>query len=94
MSLYKKLDCTCGHEYKLHLNSDGKECSCLAIDITKNDYYADKCHKYNPAGHNPELENILCPNCKLIHLEKIDKHYICLSCQFDITEAQVWELVG
>lgn len=82
MSLYKKLYCICGHGFDCHIDS----------------LFCGKgicgCKMYNPAGHNPELENILCPNCKLIHMEKVDKHYICLSCQFDITEAQVWELVG
>lgn len=78
MNLYKKLPCTCGHEFNSHIPG------CRACF----------CATYDAAGHNPELENILCPSCKLIHLEKVDKHYVCLSCQFNMTEAQVWELVG
>jgi hypothetical protein len=78
MIMYKKLDCECGHEYYRH---SSKCNTCF-------------CEVYNPAGHNPELENVLCPRCKLVRLERVDRHYICVACQYVMLESQVLELVG
>lgn len=82
MSLYKKLDCTCGHGYDCHIDS----------------LYCGKgicnCKMYDPVGHNPELENVLCPKCKLTHLEKLNAQYICVLCYHVMSESQIWELVG
>lgn len=82
--MYKKLDCTCGHEYMQHEYNKGyslDSCWCACIH-------------YDPAGHNPELENVLCPRCRLVRLERVDRHYICIACQYVMLESQVLELVG
>ena len=77
MILYKKLPCTCGHEFLKH-----EPCAdCL-------------CNKYDPAGHNPELENIVCPECTLARLELVNKIYLCPVCSLELSEIQVLELVG
>ncbi|MGH7974890.1 MAG: hypothetical protein ACREBR_05145 [bacterium] len=78
MSLYRKLDCLCSHEFYSHKPTCGL-CSCP-------DYEAN--------GHNPELENIVCPRCSLTRLEKVDDLYICVACSKTLTERQVWGLVG
>lgn len=78
MSLYRKVTCICFHAYEDHPMG----CNfCL-------------CNGYNPAGHNPDLENVLCPMCRLVHLEKTDDTYVCISCGHVMTEKQVLELVG
>jgi len=77
--MYKKVDCVCGHPYEDHWMPD-ETC---------------KCEKYDPAGHNPELENVLCPRCRLARLEKpSEKTYMCPACQYVMLESQVKELVG
>ena len=85
MTMYKKLDCECGHGYNAHNLADykwGPLCSeCL-------------CNKYDPAGHNPELENVLCPKCRLVRLEKIDRTYRCIACQYVMLESQILEITG
>lgn len=82
MTMYKKLDCICNHDYSKHIGGDNKLClSCL-------------CSQYDPAGHNPELENVLCPRCSLVRLEKTDRLYWCYACQYVMLERQVLELVG
>ena len=82
MSLYKKLACTCSHAEDRHRCGPTNVClDCL-------------CFEYDAAGHNPDLENVLCPNCKLVHLEKVDKNYVCLVCQHILSEVQVLVLVG
>lgn len=82
MTMYKKLDCTCGHSYEQH--ASGCNPFCWEYD----------CLQYDPAGHNPELENILCPRCRLIRLEKIDRTYVCVACQYVMLESQVLEITG
>jgi hypothetical protein len=81
--MYKKLDCTCKHSYDSHLRREEplecEECFCTW---------------YDPAGHNPELENVLCPRCSLVRLEKTDRTYWCYACQYVMFEWQVRELVG
>lgn len=78
MILYKKLSCVCSHEFSSHIPG----CRvCL-------------CKQYDANGHNPELENVVCPECKLTHLERVDNHYICVVCQCTLSEATVLEMVG
>ena len=84
MNMYRKLDCTCGHEHSQHIYCRGyglDACWC-------------SCNHYDAAGHNPELENVLCPRCRLVRLEKVERHYICIACQYVMLESQVLELVG
>ena len=81
MTIYKKLDCVCGHAFAYH---DRGYCEDLL----------DGCNKYDPAGHNPELENVLCPRCRKIRLEKVDRHYICIACSYVMLEYQVMEMTG
>ena len=88
MNMYRKLDCTCGHSYVSHFigwNIDGL----MGCGIQK-----CVCKEYDAAGHNPELENVLCPRCRLVRLEKVERHYICIACQYVMLESQVLELVG
>ena len=82
MNLYRKLECTCGDSYFLHEEFDRCQQGGCA------------CTSYDPAGHNPELENVLCPNCKLVYLQRSNKQYICFACQHTMTEAQVFVIVG
>ena len=84
MSMYKKLNCICKHSEDSHRLLNGSYDHCLECP----------CQMYDPAGHNPELENILCPRCRLVRLEKIERHYICIACQYVMLESQVLELVG
>ena len=86
MNMYKKLDCECGHGYDCHIFEWGPEGFCGKGLC--------HCNKYDPAGHNPELENVLCPRCRLVRLERVDRHYICIACQYVMLESQVLELVG
>lgn len=87
MSLYKKVNCTCGHEYARHTfniygdnpEEDGCDCSCL---------------KYEAAGHNPELENVLCPDCHLVDLIRRKKLYVCVACGYSLPEKEVLRMVG
>lgn len=82
MNLYRKLDCVCGHAYAYH---DRGYCEDLK----------DGCNQYDPAGHNPEIENVLCPRCRLARLEKFDdRTYICFACQYVMLESQVLRIVG
>lgn len=79
--MYKKLDCVCGHAYAYH---DRGYCEDLK----------DGCAEYDPAGHNPELENILCPQCRLVRMERTDETYWCCACQYIMLERQVKEICG
>ena len=79
MSLYKLVDCVCGHAYNGHILGCNE---CIP------------CTEYDPAGYNPELENILCPNCTLIRLEKLDGKYACIACKSIFTESEILEIVG
>ena len=81
--MYKKLDCDCEHTFEEH-NNDTFDARCGGCD----------CQDYSPAGHNPELENVLCPRCSLVRLEKTDRTYWCYACQYVMLESQVLELVG
>jgi hypothetical protein len=92
MIMYRKLDCICGHPYGFHSDYSVVRLPC----IHKIDKYpfVCLCINYDPAGHNPELENVLCPRCRLVRLEKVDRHYICIACQYVMLESQVLELVG
>lgn len=83
IDMYRKLDCECGHGYDCHI--DEKFCGKGICD----------CKAYDPAGHNPELENVLCPRCRLARLEKpSEKTYMCPACQYVMLESQVLRLVG
>lgn len=82
MNLYKKLACLCSHAEDRHRCGPTNIC----LDCT--------CFGYDPAGHNPELENVICPQCKLTHLEKLGTQYICVLCHLVLSQAKVWEIVG
>ena len=83
--MYRKLDCVCSHPNASHWDDGStacraQNCSCMA---------------YDAAGHNPEIENVLCPQCRLARLEKpFEKTYMCPACQYVMFESQVLELVG
>lgn len=90
--MYKKLDCECKHQYMEH--SIGGEIEPCIAKMDKHPFVC-VCTNYDPAGHNPELENVLCPRCRLARLEKpSDKTYICPACQYVMLESQVLEIVG
>ncbi len=75
---YKKLDCECRHSFDRHI----PKCNTCF------------CETYDPAGHNPELINILCPRCKLLRLEKFDRRtYHCIACQYIMLESQILKLI-
>ncbi len=85
MSLYKKLPCICGHEFDSH-NLELNYCDA---------FECGKCWGYDPDGHNPELENVLCPNCKKARLERpIENLYTCLQCKYAASEAVILRIVG
>jgi hypothetical protein len=88
--MYKKLDCVCGHGYINHSEYSQRPC------VAKVDKYpfVCTCYNYDPAGHNPELENILCPQCRLLRMEKKEDIYYCLACNFTLFERQVLEITG
>ena len=89
--MYKKLDCVCGHIYEEHVMHDPMLIFLAEMSSGVN----CMCPKYDPAGHNPELENVLCPRCRLARLEKpAEKTYVCLACQYVMLESQVLRLVG
>jgi len=84
ITMYRKLDCECKHTFAEH-NNDIFDARCNGCE----------CVDYNPAGHNPEIENVLCPRCRLARLEKpSDKTYICPACQYVMLESQVLKIVG
>ena len=39
------------------------------------------CLAYDPAGHNPDVVNVLCPHCGLVRLEPFAQKYVCVACQ-------------
>jgi len=81
--MYRKLDCECKHAYDSHLRRDTFECE------------ECPCTFYDPAGHNPELENILCPQCRKVRLEKADSRtYECPICHYIMFERQVRDALG
>lgn len=83
--MYKKLDCICGHEHFQHMYCRG-----YALDACW-----CSCNHYDPAGHNPELENVLCPACRKVRMEKSkDSIYYCVICSFTLFDWQIKELVG
>jgi len=86
MTLYRKLDCECTHSHSVHHDdANGSQCQELGC----------ACTAYDPAGHNPEIENVLCPRCRLARLEKpAEKTYMCPQCQYVMLESQVFEIVG
>lgn len=81
--MHRKLDCECTHSYDSHLRRDVLECE------------ECPCTAYDPAGHNPELENILCPRCRKVRLEKpYPRTYMCQICNYVMFEKQVLEALG
>lgn len=80
--MYKKLDCECGHPYNDHVGG----CALICLECV--------CMQYDPAGNNPELENILCPQCRLVRMERTDETYWCCACQYIMLERQVKEICG
>lgn len=90
MTMYKKLDCVCSHRYSDHSEYAQRPC----IGKIEKYPYVCLCYSYDPVGHNPELENVLCPRCSLVRLEKIDRHYICIACSYVMLESQVLEITG
>jgi hypothetical protein len=93
MNMYRKLDCTCGHTYMDH-SRYSEDDPCLHDPMAGEYPLGCFCIKYDPAGHNPELENVLCPRCRLVRLEKVDLTYRCIACQYVMLESQVLEIVG
>lgn len=90
--MYKKLDCECQHSYSEHSTGSGVEPCIAKLEMYP---FVCGCTNYDPAGHNPELENVLCPRCRLARLEKPSaKTYICPACQYVMLESQVLEIVG
>lgn len=89
MNMYKKLNCVCNHGFDCHIFEPEYEqqgfcgkgiCNCLS---------------YDPTGHNPELENVLCPKCRLARMERSkDSIYYCVVCNFILFERQVMEMTG
>jgi hypothetical protein len=83
MILYKKLPCVCGHTEGQH--KCGPTSVCLDCH----------CFEYDPAGHNPELENLMCTRCGLARFEKpIANLYVCPQCGYAVSEAVVLRIVG
>lgn len=78
MTFYKKLACICGHLFDMHVSKCN---SCF-------------CESYDAAGHNPEIENIICPQCNLVRMEKRLDTYICYACDNVLFEKQVRQIVG
>lgn len=92
MTMYKKLDCTCGHDWLTH-SSYVKNGPCYSKEV-KFPLPICPCTNYDPAGHNPELENILCPKCRALRMEKADRIYMCPACQYILLESQILEITG
>jgi hypothetical protein len=89
----KKLDCVCGHEYGDHSGASCEASPC--VFKTETYPYVCLCSAYDPNGKNPELENILCPRCRKVRLEKpYHKTYVCPVCSYVMLERQVMELLG
>lgn len=75
----RKVDCECKHTYENHTTNCN---SCI-------------CTEYDPAGHNPELYNILCPQCRKVRLEKAyARTYECPVCHYIMFERQVKEALN
>ena len=90
MNMYRKLNCVCTHTYEDHSEYAQSPCE----RKTEKYPYVCTCYSYDPAGHNPELENILCPKCRALRMEKTDRIYICPACQYVLLESQVLEITG
>jgi hypothetical protein len=82
---YRKLDCECKHTHEDHSTTDDQVCAVAQCP----------CTAYDPAGHNPELYNILCPQCRKVRLEKADaRTYECPVCHYIMFEKQVEAALG
>lgn len=92
MTIYKKLDCVCGHDWLTH-SSYVKNGPCYSKEI-EFPLPVCPCTSYDPAGCNPELERIMCPQCRLTNMEKKDTLYYCVACSFTLFERQVLEITG
>lgn len=80
--MYRKLDCECKHEYADHPNDVCTVSQC-------------PCTSYDPAGHNPELLNFMCPQCRKVRLEKTyARTYECPICHYIMFEKQILEAMG
>lgn len=83
--MYRKLDCECKHTYEEHSTTDARVCTGALCP----------CAAYDPAGHNPELYNILCPRCRKVRLEKAyARTYACPVCTYIMFEKQVKEALN
>lgn len=83
--MYRKLDCECKHTHDEHSTTDAQVCTVALCP----------CTVYDPAGHNPELYNILCPRCRKVRLEKAyARTYACPVCTYIMFEKQVKEALG
>ena len=83
----KLLDCTCSHEESDHLcwspESQGFSCDNCS------------CKKYDPNGHNPEVLNFICPQCRLTWLVPLnEKTYYCCACNYVAFEKQIKEWIN
>jgi len=78
------LDCECKHTHEEH-STDAQVCTASGCP----------CTVYDPAGHNPELINILCPQCRKVRLEKAAaRTYECPFCHYIMFEKQIKEVLG
>ncbi len=86
MKFYRMLDCECKHTHAEH-QDDTNGAQCTSAGCT--------CAAYDPAGHNPELINVLCPQCRKVRLEKAAaRTYECPVCHYIMFEKQILELLG
>lgn len=68
------VDCVCGHNVDAHRIFICATCNCL---------------KYDPAGHNAEIVNLLCPSCRKSNMEKGFDTYFCYACNYTIPEDRI-----
>lgn len=90
--LLEKVDCVCGHGYDIHSSySENKPCCSKEIEAP---FPVCPCTEYDPAGHNPELINVMCPACRLSLMDKGDRFYFCYGCGHTLFDKQVEEITG
>lgn len=87
MTMYKKLDCICGHEelthhYVMHAGGYDSDDMCSKNCL---------CEAYDASGKNPDVYNIICPRCHLSWMNKIinETVYFCYACSFILFESQI-----
>lgn len=72
----QQVDCMCGHDVEAHRIFICAVCNCK---------------KYDPAGHNPDLINIVCPACHMVRMEREQQFgiYFCVACNYVIPEDRI-----